>query len=117
MQYALLFYTRDDRFDAMREDERDAWFRDMNAWRERLVAAGVFGLGQRLASVRTATSLRGEGAELLITDGPFAETKEVLCGLVLIDAPDLDAALAWARQCPIARIGTVELRPGYAAAG
>jgi len=114
MRYALLFYTRDDSFETMNAAARDAWFEDMNAWHQSLVDAGVFTTGQRLASSRSATSLRLDGGELLVTDGPFAETKEILAGLVLLEAPDLDAALGWARRCPITRLGTVEVRPGHA---
>jgi hypothetical protein len=114
MQYALLFYTADDVFETMQAAAREAWFADMNAWRQSLVDAGVFQTGQRLASTRASTSLRHAGGELLITDGPFAETKEVLAGFVLLEAADLDAALGWARRCPITRLGAVEVRPGHA---
>jgi hypothetical protein len=59
--------------------------------------------------------VRGDGARLLVTDGPFAESKEYLGGFCIIEVRDLDAALAWAKRCPIARAGTVEVRPKYAA--
>ena len=77
-------------------------------------AAGVEQLGAKLQGgealqpVTTATSLRGGGSE--VTDGPFVETKEVLGGFYLIDAPDLDTALAVAKTVP-ARFGGVEVRP------
>jgi hypothetical protein len=76
-------------------------------------AAGVEQLGAKLLGgealepTSTATSVRGGGE---VTDGPFAETKEALGGYYLIDAPDLDTALAVARSCP-ARFGGVEVRP------
>jgi len=85
----------------------------MNTWRKSLADAGVLRGGLRLAPSATATSVRRDGDELLVTDGPFAETKEILGGFMLIDCADLDAALAWARRCPIAKIGTVEVRPEH----
>jgi hypothetical protein len=63
--------------------------------------------------VDAATSLRRNGDELLVSDGPFAETKEILGGLAILECADLDEALAFAKRCPLARIGTVELRPEW----
>jgi hypothetical protein len=114
MQYALLYYTQGDPTAAMPAAERAAWYAEMLAWRDQLQSAGVFRTGLRLSGVETATSLRQQRGELLITDGPFAETKEILGGLTVIECADLDQALAWARRCPIARIGTVEVRPEFA---
>jgi hypothetical protein len=51
-----------------------------------------------------------------VSDGPFAETKEILGGLAVLDCADLDEALAFAKRCPLAKIGTVEVRPEFAAA-
>ena len=112
MQYALLFYTTET-FDLLAPDVRADWLAQMARWRQSLADAGVLRGGLRLAPSATATSLRSNGDELLITDGPFAETKEILAGFMLLDCADLDAALAWARRCPIARIGTVEVRPEH----
>ena len=112
MQYALLFYTTET-FDSLPPAVRADWLAQMAAWRQSLADAGVLRGGLRLAPSATATSLRSDGDELLITDGPFAETKEILAGFMLLDCADLDAALAWARRCPIARIGTVEVRPEH----
>ncbi len=61
----------------------------------------------------TATTVRVRNGKLSVTDGPFAETKEILGGFLLIEVADLDAALAWARRCPISRAGTVEVRPEH----
>ena len=112
MQYALLFYTTET-FDLLAPAARADWLAQMAAWRQSLADAGVLRGGLRLAPSSTATSLKSDGDEMLITDGPFAETKEILAGFMLIDCGDLDAALAWARRCPIARIGTVEVRPEH----
>jgi hypothetical protein len=115
MQYALLFYNPPHTEIPERERERTLgdMLQQMGAWREELVRAGVFRTGLRLAPVDTATSLRAQGGDVLVTDGPFAETKEILAGLVVLDCADLDEALRFARRCPIARVGTVEVRPEW----
>ena len=117
MQYALLFYNPP--HTQIPASEREATLAkvlaEMGAWREELVRAGVFRTGLRLAPVDTATSLRRKGEEVLVTDGPFAETKEILGGIVVLECADLDEALACARRCPIARIRTVEVRPEFGA--
>jgi hypothetical protein len=64
-----------------------------------------------LADVDTATTVRVRGGEVAVTDGPFAETAEVLGGFLLVEAADLDAAIAIARRWPAARSGSVEVRP------
>jgi len=75
----------------------------------------VFRTGLRLAPVDAASSLRSQADEVVVTDGPFAETKEILGGLVVIECADLDEALGWARRCPLVRAGTVEVRPEWGA--
>ncbi len=77
-------------------------------------AAGVIGGGEALQPTPTATTIRvqgGKGGELITSDGPFAETKEVLGGFYLLDCADLDEAIRWAAQIPGAWHGRVEVRP------
>ena len=118
MQYALLFYNPP--LAEIPAPDRDAvvgeMLREMGVWRAELERAGVFRTGLRLAPVDAATSLRREGGGVIVRDGPFAETKEILGGLFVIECADLDAALAHARRCPLLRIGTVEVRPEFGAA-
>jgi hypothetical protein len=117
MRYALLFYNPP--HTRIPESEREAtlgkMLAEMGAWRGELERAGVFRTGLRLAPVDAATSLRSQGGDVLVTDGPFADTKEILGGLVVLECADLDEALGWARRCPIVRIGTVEVRPEWGA--
>ena len=117
MQYALLFYNPP--LETMPPSEREhrvgPILTEMMAWRKELEGAGVFRTSLRLAGVDTATSLRAKGADVLVTDGPFAETKEILGGLIVLECADLDEALTWARRCPIVKIGTVEVRPEFGA--
>jgi len=117
MQYALLFYNppATEIPAAQRESVIAEMLRDMAVWRGELERAGVFRASLRLAPVDAATSLRREGGEVLVTDGPFAETKEILAGFTLLECTDLDEALRWARRCPLVRIGTIEVRPEYGA--
>jgi hypothetical protein len=117
MQYALLFYNPP--ASAIPAPERDGTIQkmleEMGAWRAELERAGVFRTSLRLAGTDTATSLRSQGGEVIVSDGPFAETKEILGGFALIECADLDEALRWARRCPLARIGTIEVRPEWGA--
>jgi hypothetical protein len=119
MQYALLFYNPPHTQIPASEREATiaATLAEMRAWQGELRSAGVFRMGLRLAPVDAATSLRRRGDDVLVTDGPFAETREILGGLVVLECADYEEALAWARRCPIARIGTVELRPEFGRAG
>jgi hypothetical protein len=78
---------------------------------ERLIESGQFVAGGILHPTPAATSLRMRGGKRLVTDGPFAETREQLAGYLLIEAADLDDALTVAEQHPVAAYGTVEIRP------
>jgi hypothetical protein len=110
VKYALLLYTAPDtRAEVSAEPggAHEDWVSYFQATR----AAGAFVAAEGLHDADTATTVRRSGGELLLTDGPFAETKEHLLGFYLIDVPDLDAAIEWAARMPILRRGTVEIRP------
>lgn len=111
MQYLILNYTRADAYadaDAVRAAaEGDAW----NAYTRALIEAGVLVGGNALHPPHTATTLRVRDGARDIQDGPYADTKEQLGGYYVIEAPDLDAALAWAALNPAASSGAVEVRP------
>lgn len=113
MQYALLFYHPP--ASTIPAAERDttilSMLEEMRAWQAELERAGVFRTTLGLAPTETATLLRGQGGEVLVSDGPFAETKEILGGLAILDCADLDEALAFAKRCPLVRIGAIEVRP------
>ena len=115
MQYALLFYNppHTEIPESDRERVLGDMVQEMGSWIGDLQRAGVFRTTLRLAPVDAATSLRQQGRDVLVTDGPFAETKEILGGLVLLECADREEALRWARRCPLVRIGTVELRPEW----
>jgi hypothetical protein len=92
------------------EDMQTA-FRQVDQFNEELKAAGAWVFGGGLHAPEIATVVRVEAGEAIITDGPFAETKEQLGGFWIITAPDLDAALEWAAKGSAACMGPVEVRP------
>ena len=92
-------------------EERAAETPKWAAYTQELHDAGAFVSGQALQGNETATQLRVRDGETQLTDGPFIEAKEYLAGYYCIEAPDLDAALAWAAKVPNAVYGTVEVRP------
>jgi hypothetical protein len=108
MQYALLVYERPGSYDRLSPDELAA------ITAEYLAIAGEDGVvgGAQLQPVTTATTVRLLDGQSVMTDGPFAETKEVFGGYYLVEADDLDVALAIAERIPSARLGgSVEVRP------
>ncbi len=108
MKYMLLIYGDEQALDAA---EREQCYRESAHLAHELKASGQFLATSPLHATAAATSVRIRGGKPLVTDGPFAETREQLGGYFLIDAKDLDAAIAIAARIPGARIGTVEIRP------
>jgi hypothetical protein len=89
------------------QEHRAKWM----ALSQEMAEAGILQGGEALEQTDTATTLRERGGEVINTDGPFAETKEILGGFYLIDVADLDAALAWAGRMPNIGWGSIEVRP------
>ena len=92
-------------------EEIEQIYKDVDAFNEELKATGAWVFAGGLHPSDTATVVRVEGGEVLTTDGPFAETKEQLGGFWVVEAPDLDAALALAAKGAAACRGPVEVRP------
>jgi hypothetical protein len=92
-------------------EEMQKAFQQVDEVNEELRAAGAWVFGGGLHPPNIATVVRVDGGEAIMTDGPFAETKEQLGGFWVIEAPDLDAALAWATKASAACMGPVEVRP------
>ncbi len=108
MKYLLLVYGAED---AWTQAEREQCMAESVALCHELHGQGRYLGASPLQSVTTATSVRRLNGRQVITDGPFAETREQLGGYFLIDVPDLDAALAIAKRIPGGSKGTVEVRP------
>jgi hypothetical protein len=108
MKYMLLVYMDEN---AMTDDERQHCYVESAQLTQELNAQGQYVAAGPLHSVSTATSLRVRKGKRLVTDGPFAETREQLGGYYIVDAKDLDEAMAIAERIPPAKYGTVEIRP------
>ncbi|HZV01147.1 MAG TPA: YciI family protein [Planctomycetota bacterium] len=111
MRYLLLIYGDEKAFAGLPAKELEGVLSDFQAYTASVKEAGAHIASQRLRPASTATSVRVRGGKKLITDGPFAETKEQLGGFYMIEAKDLDEAVAWAAKIPGARYGTIEVRP------
>ena len=111
MQYMLLIYNDPNAWDSMSEDERNAVFAEYGQYTEELQSRGILVGANQLQPGSTATVVHVEDGKTLTTDGPFAETKEVLGGYYLIDVETIDEALEWGAKIPGAKYGTIEVRP------
>jgi len=111
MKYILLMHHDEEAFSKLTESERQDMLGESVRLTHRLHAKGQYIDAAPLHPTSTATSVRVREGKTLVTDGPFAETREQLAGYFLIDVQDLDEAMAIAAQAPGARIGTAEIRP------
>ena len=108
MKYMLLVYMNET---AMTDEEREHCYVESAQLAQNLSSSGKYLDASPLHSVATATSVRVRDGKRLVTDGPFAETREQLGGYYLVEAEDLDDAIAIAERIPPARVGTIEIRP------
>ena len=108
MRYMLLIYTDEQ---ALSDAEREQCFGESTELAHHLDASRQYVAAAPLYPTSTATSVRVREGKRLVTDGPFAETREQLGGYFLVDASDLDEAIAIAERIPMSRRGTIEIRP------
>ena len=111
MKYLLMIYADERAYEAMSEDERHELYAAYDVLMKDLAEKGQSLAGDELAPTSTATTVRVRNGERLVTDGPFAETKEQLGGYFLIDVDDLDAAIDIAARIPSVHAGSIEVRP------
>ncbi|MDB5971190.1 MAG: hypothetical protein JWQ90_3640 [Hydrocarboniphaga sp.] len=111
MQYLLMIYANESEFAAMAPAALTAMSNEYGDFTKAIVQAGQFKAGDRLKPTATATTVRIRDGKTLTTDGPFAETREQLGGYYLVDAKNLDEAIAIAARIPGARHGSIEVRP------
>ena len=111
MQYLLLIYSAEGVGPQPGEAEFGPFMTDYFSFTNEVKERGLFEAGQPLENVSTATTVRVRGDKTEISDGPFAETKEVLGGYYLLNCKDLDEALECAAKIPTARFGSIEVRP------
>jgi hypothetical protein len=120
MKYMLLIIGDETAFEDRSPEDAAAQMQLWDAYTQELVEAGALVSGEGLQASATATTLRLEDGERILTDGPFAETKEQILGFYVVDCRDLDAAIAWAEKLPSSQFGAkTEIRPvmDYEAAG
>jgi hypothetical protein len=111
MKYLCLVYVEPQAFRSLPDAERAAIDRDSAAYDQALERSGHYVLAAALQPVATAQTVRKRAGKVLRTDGPFAETKEVLAGFIFIEAHDMEEAVRIAGEIPMARVGAVEVRP------
>jgi hypothetical protein len=111
MKYMCLIYYDDKKLDSLPKNEYDALVDEALEYDEELQKTGNSLARAALQGVHTATSIRLQHGKVMITDGPFVETKEQLGGIVVIEARDLNEAIHMASKLPPARLGGVEVRP------
>jgi hypothetical protein len=111
MQFMLLIYTDEKEWEALSDEKRNSLVREYFALTDELRAQGSYVAGAPLRPTTTAVSVRVQDGREIVTDGPFAETKEQLGGYFLIEADSIDEARRWATRIPAARYGTIEVRP------
>ncbi len=113
MQYLVLIYSAESARPPAPStpEEHAAMMAPWMAYGEAMSKAGVMVAGDALHPTETATTVCVENGETLITDGPFAETKEQLGGYYLIECANLDEAIGWAAKCPAVHYGRCEVRP------
>ena len=111
MQYMLMIYSNEAAMQAVKPADMQQMMAAYGAYTEAMKKAGVLIAADRLQPTATATTVRLANGKTEVLNGPYADTREQLGGYYLIEAPDLDAAIAWAARCPGASHGTMEVRP------
>jgi hypothetical protein len=111
MKYMLLMYSNEADVRDYTAEERQELGKEWYALGQEAKAAGVLLGNNGLEGVASATTVRVRDGQVLTTDGPFAETHEQLGGYYLFECKDLDEAIRWAARIPIAREGSIEIRP------
>jgi hypothetical protein len=109
MRYMMLIHHDED---ALAQAPKQELWTEYAAFNEALAKAGAgFAAGERLESSSSATIVRVRDGDSKVLDGPYADTKEQLAGYFVIDVPDLEEAITWARRCPSSKYGAIEIRP------
>jgi len=111
MRYVLLMNYREPAEGEISDEAIAEAMQAFDAWGRALQEAGVLLSGDVLQPTAVTTTVTCREGGLRVQDGPFAETKEALAGVFVLDVPDLDAAIGWAEKCPGAQWGVVEVRP------
>lgn len=111
MEYLLMIYSEEGQWEQMTPEQQQQGMAAYMAYTEALRTAGAMKGSNRLRPSSASTTVRIKDGKSQVLDGPYIESREQLGGYFLIEAPDLDAAIAWAARCPGASHGTMEVRP------
>ena len=111
MKYVLLIYDDEKVWETMTPEESGTMMTEYFAFTQSILESGRHHAGEALQPIATATTVRVRGGKLQTTDGPFAETREQLGGFYLVEAANLDEAIAIAARIPSSRTGSIEVRP------
>ena len=111
MKFILLIYHNEDRFKELSDAERQQMYNEYGQLREQLKSKGQYLDGSQLQFTSATKTIQIRDGKELVTDGPFAETHEQLGGYFLVDAKNIDEAIAIGRQIPSLRTGIIEVRP------
>ncbi|MDQ2856317.1 MAG: YciI family protein [Acidobacteriota bacterium] len=111
MKYMLLIYHDERAWEQLNEAERQKIYSEYRQLTQDIITSGQHLAGSQLQGTSTATSIRVRDEKQIVTDGPFAETKEQLAGYFLIETNSPEEAMAIAARVPTARVGTIEVRP------
>ena len=111
MKYLCLVYLDEKKLDTLSKVDRDAIIDESLEYDDLMRKNGHYITSNALQPVRTAATVRPRNGKVLVTDGPFAETREQLGGFILIDVRDRDEAIEVAAKVPVARLGGIEIRP------
>ena len=111
MKYMCLVIVDEALADAMQPNDWAIMDKQSQAYDQSLIDSGVYLHAEALQGAKTARTVRLRDGKAMITDGPFAESKEVIGGFILVEAADQDAAMEIAKKIPMARLGAIEVRP------
>lgn len=111
MKYVCLGYMEEGKWEAMQREERERFVEECFAYDKVLRDGGHMGRGEALQGPRSAATLRSRNGKVSVTDGPYAETKEQLGGLFVLEADDLNHAIQLMSRHPGIRVGAFEIRP------
>ncbi|WP_046120498.1 YciI family protein [Ensifer aridi] len=111
MKYLCLVWCEEGKFEALSNEEREQLDRDSMGYDQELARSGHMIATEALQSPANSVVVRVRHSEISVTDGPFAEAKEQLAGFILIEARDLNEAIRVAAGIPLAKLGSIEVRP------
>ncbi len=111
MRYVLMIYVSEETTNALSPEDRQEWIQGYAEFHAAVNQQGKWDGGAPLQPIATSTTVQIRNDDTLITDGPFAETKEQLAGIYILNCENLDEAIDWAKKLPDAKYGSIEIRP------